>query len=135
VTILARLSPYVRLAHDFHPPPGFALARRRINDHALLYFRQGTGRFVLGGTSLPIAPGTVFLVRPDVVHSFACEPGPVQMLNMHFDLVQRAGCERIRYHRLFEAPNPRKEIETLGSDPRATDYLPASMPVVSTATY
>jgi AraC-like DNA-binding protein len=135
VTILARLSPYVRLAHDFRPPPGFALPRRRINDHALLYFRQGTGRFVLGGTSFAIAPGTVFLVRPDVVHSFACEPGPAQMLNLHFDLVQRAGCERIRYNRLFDAPNPRKEIETLSTDPRAADYLPASMQVVSTATY
>jgi AraC-like DNA-binding protein len=135
MTILARLSPYVRLAHDFHPPPGFTMGRRRINDHALLYFRQGTGRFFIGGTSHVIAPGTVFVVRPDVVHSFTCAPAPVQMLNLHFDLVQRAGCEKIRYSRLFDAPNPRRDLEILSADPHAADYLPARMPVVSTATY
>jgi AraC-like DNA-binding protein len=135
MTILARLSPYVRLAHDYHPPPGFALPRRRINDHALLYFRQGTGCFVIGGVSHAIAPGTVFLVRPDAVHSFTCADSPVQMLNLHFDPVQKSGCEKIRYTRPFAAPNPRRQIETLSTDPHASDYLPARMPVVATASY
>ena len=135
MTILARLSPYVRLAHDFQPPPGFELAPRRINDHALLYFRQGAGRFVIGGVSHVIATGTVFVIRPDVAHSFTCAPCPVQMLNLHFDLVQRAGSEKIRYSRPFDAPNPRRDLEILSTDPHAADYLPARMPVVSTATY
>ena len=60
MTILGRLSPYVRLAHDFHPPGGsHLLPRRRINDHALLYFRQGSGKFVIGGKTHAIAPGIV----------------------------------------------------------------------------
>jgi AraC-like DNA-binding protein len=136
VSILSRLSPYVRLAHDFHPPAGeFALARRRINDHALLYFRQGAGRFVIGGGTHAIAPGTVFVVRPDVPHSFDCTGGPVRMLNLHFDLVQRPGGDKIRFARPFHAKNPRPGLETLSEDPEAADFLPVRMAVVSTATY
>jgi AraC-like DNA-binding protein len=135
VNILARLSPYVRLAHDFQPPSRFALPRRRINDHALLYFRHGRGRFVIGGAAHAIAPGTVFIVRPDVVHSFACEAGLVRMLNLHFDLVQRPGCEKIRFSRKFGTRNPRRNIDMLGADPRAPDFLPARMQVVSPAGY
>jgi AraC-like DNA-binding protein len=133
VNILARLSPYVRLAHDFQPPVDFTLPRRRLNDHALLYFRQGSGRFVIGGTTHVIAPGTVFFVRPDVPHSLTGEGA--RMLNLHFDLVQRPGCEKIPFGRPYHARNPRPGLEALGSDPRAPDFLPARLPVVSTATY
>jgi len=133
VTILDRLSPYVRLAHDYHPAHDFTLARRRINDHALLYFRQGLGRFVIGRATHAITPGTVFVVRPDVPHSIACTGG--RMLNVHFDLVQRPGCEKVRYGRPFNARNPRSNLEILSSDPPAPDYLPAQMSVVSTSTY
>jgi len=135
VNILERLSPYVRLAHDFQCPPRFALPRRRINDHALLYFHQGGGRFLLGGKSHAIAPGAVFFVRPDVLHSFRCAPGPVRMLNLHFDLVQRPGCEKIRFARRLGERNPRRTIETLSVDPRAPDFLPARMQVLSPAGY
>jgi AraC-like DNA-binding protein len=135
VNLLARLSPYVRLAHDYQPPPAFALPRRRINDHALLYFRQGRGRFLIGGRDHVIAPGTVFLVRPDVVHSFTCAPGPVRMLNVHFDLVQRPGCEKIRFSRPMSERNPRGKIETLSADPDAPDFLPERMQVASSVGY
>jgi len=135
VTILARLSPYVRLAHDFHPPAGFALHRRRINDHALLYFRQGSGRFIVAGTVHAIVPGTVFFIRPDVPHSFVCDGGPVRMLNLHFDLVQRPGCEKVTYFRPFQARNPRPGLETLSLDFQAPDYLPTRILVFSKTTY
>jgi AraC-like DNA-binding protein len=121
VNILARLSPYVRLAHDFHVPPNFTLRRRRINDHALLYFERGAGRFTIGGREHAIAPGVVFAIRPDVPHAF--------------DLVQRAGCEKIRFARPFKARNPRPGLEMLSNDPHAADFLPARMAVVSPATY
>jgi len=134
VNILARLSPYVRLAHDFYPPGGrHVLARRRINDHALLYFRQGSGTFGLAGKTHAIAPGTVFVVRPDVPHSFVCEDA--RMLNLHFDLVQRPGCEKIRYSRPFTAKNPRPGLDTLSTAPHAADFLPARLAVVSPTTY
>ena len=133
MAILSRLSPYVRLAHDYHPTQVFSMQRRRINDHALLYFRQGSGRLTLGNTAHLIAPGTVFLVRPDVPHTLSCEGS--RMLNLHFDLVQRPGCEKIRYSRLFTEKNPRPGLEILSTDAKAPDYLPQRMQVVSTSSY
>jgi len=133
MNILARLSPYVRLAHDFHVPPDFTLARRRINDHALLYFERGSGRFCIGAREHTIAPGMVFVIRPDVPHAFTCEGA--RMLNLHFDLVQRPGCEKVRYGRPFKEPNPRPSLEVLSTDPHAADFLPTRMTVVSPTTY
>ena len=136
VNTLSLLSPYVRLAHDYHCRPNFVLPRRRINDHALLYFRQGRGKFIIGGHSYPIAPGSVFVIRPDVLHSFTSAKGePMHMLNLHFDLVQKPGCEKIRFHRRLEDRNPRRNLETLSADPRSPDHLPAHMKILHVAAY
>src|SRR5690348_10396738 len=88
-SVLLRLSPYVRLAHDF-PTPAFTLKPRRINDHALLYFKHGTGTFYHHREQFEIKPGTLFFVGPSVEHAFEGRGDPFYMLNLHVDLVERA---------------------------------------------
>ncbi len=133
---LQQLSPYVRLAHDYRCPPGFAIARRRINDHALLYFKRGHGTFLIGRDSHPVAPGTLFIIRPDIAHSFVgADPHPCHMLNLHFDLIQRSGCEKIHYDRKSGAPNPRRRLELLPLNPKSADCLPIQMKIGHEAAY
>ena len=86
-------SPYVRLVHDYSEIGRQGLkvnAARQINDHALHYFRNGTGEYSLGGKSYRIEPGSVFIVRPEQGYSFILETKPCpHMLNIHFDLVEQ----------------------------------------------
>ena len=127
--ILEKISPYVRLAHDFRCPPNWSLARRRINDHALLYFKAGRGTFQLGQKNYPVGPGTLLFVRPDVAHSMAGSAAAFHMLNLHFDFVQHPGAEKIPYGRAPTAPNPRKKIETVAEKPGSVDFLPVCLQI------
>jgi len=96
-TLLTRLTPFVRLSHDF-PTPAFSLPPRRINDHALLYFKLGGGTFVHGETEFEIQPGSLFLVRPTIEHRFDGRGAPFHMLNMHVDMVERPDSASIDIH-------------------------------------
>lgn len=95
--LLSRLSPFVRLSHDFSTR-AFSLPPRRINDHGLLYFKLGGGTFVHGDDSYDILPGSLFLVRPIVEHRFDARGAPFHMLNMHVDLVERPDSTEIDLH-------------------------------------
>lgn len=133
---LQHISPYVRLAHDYHCPPGWGLPRRQINDHALLYFKRGHGTFLVGRKSYPISPGTLFVIRPDIVHSFVnSDPAPFHMLNLHFDLIERRGCSEIHYARPLGTPNPRRRLEVLSTNPESIDFLPVRMKIDQEAAY
>jgi len=98
--VLNTLSPYVRLAHDFPTLSGFYVHNRKINDHALLYFKSGAGTFTIGKKIYPIEPETVFIIRPNILHSLAnTENRPFYMLNLHFDPVQRPDSTQTPYFR------------------------------------
>ena len=127
--ILRRLSPYVRLAHDF-PTPAFTLSPRKLNDHALLYFKEGRGTFTLRRQTHPIRPGTLFLCRPSIVHGFQGQSAPFHMLNIHFDLVEHPGCEKIHYHVPPRGQLARRRLEIL--DDAA---LPCVLHISTDATY
>jgi AraC-like DNA-binding protein/quercetin dioxygenase-like cupin family protein len=134
--ILQQISPFVRLAHDFHCQPGWELPRRQINDHALLYFKSGAGKFLIGSKSYPISPGTLFVIRPDVVHSFSSSSAePFHMHNLHFDLMERRDSSETNYSRLFGSPNPRRRLEVLSTNPEAVDFLPVRMKIDQEAAY
>ena len=131
---LHELSPYLRLAHIYRPGPGFSLRSRKINDYALLYFKRGSGRFLIGKTSYPISPGVLFVIPPDLVHSFILDEGtPPQMLNLHFDPVQQEGCEKIHFLRSLEAPNPRPNLKRLPAGGAAK--LPLRMEIQNHSAY
>ncbi len=60
-----------------------------LGDHALHYFHEGSGSYELRGETIPIRPGTVFLVRPGEGYYFQLDCGvPVRMYNLHFDLIE-----------------------------------------------
>jgi AraC-like DNA-binding protein len=136
VNTLDQLSPYVRLAHIFRPQAGFSLGARRINDYALLYFKRGEGRFLIGKTFFPIAPGALFVLPPDLVHSFALTgTQPALMLNLHFDPVYQAGCEKIHFSRRPSAANPRRNLKHLPTGGESPVQLPLRMEIHGHATY
>ena len=127
--LLRKLSPYVRLAHDF-PTSAFNLPLRKINDHALLYFKEGHGTFSIRDKVHPIRPGTLFLCRPGVPHSFNGQGAPFYMLNIHFDLIEHKGCEKIHYHVSPRGRLARPNIEVLSED-----TLPSVMHLTLSASY
>ena len=136
MTTLDQLSPYVRLAHIFRAPPGFILPKRKINDYALLYFKRGTGQFLIGRASFPISPGVLFVIPPDIVHTFApANAQPFQMLNLHFDPIWQPGCEKIHFARRPTAPNPRRDLKRLPVTGEASTKLPLRLEIHSPATY
>ena len=60
-----------------------------MGDHALHYFREGSGSYELRGETIPIAPGTVFFVRPGESFRFRLDPKTkARMYNLHFDLLE-----------------------------------------------
>lgn len=127
--LLSRLSPFVRLSHDF-PTPAFDLRPRIINDHAFLYFKHGRGTFLNGRDSYTIAPGTLFLVRPNVEHSFQGRGSPFYMLNMHVDPVERPDSATIHYDQRTKGPMPPPESDIL-----SVDALPVRIAIRRPAVY
>lgn len=131
---LAALSPFLRLAHDFGRPIDFCLAWRRINDHALLFFRSGVGRFIVNDAVYPIQPGALFFIRPnDDLHCFTPKPGSAfYMYNLHFDLVERSDSRSVSYNQPVSGPRRRlPAAEVLTHDPAEPCHLPVhSMPSV-----
>jgi len=127
-SLISRLSPFVRLAHDFPTPAGFELKPRIINDHAFLYFKQGRGTFLNARTSYSIAPGTLFLVRPNVEHSF--QGRGFYMLNMHVDLIERPDSAAIDYQQRRDDPHPPRAQDMLSAE-----ALPVCIAIRRTAVY
>jgi AraC-like DNA-binding protein len=124
---LTSLSPFLRLAHDFRTPVDFQLPWRRINDHALLFFRAGAGRLAVNETAYSIQPGALFFIRPnDDRHCFAPRAGTAfHMYNLHFDLVERADSRSVSYGQ--PAAGPRRRLpasEVLSHDPTSPCHLP-----------
>jgi AraC-like DNA-binding protein len=124
---LSSFSPYLRLAHDFRTPVDFRLPWRRINDHALLFFRSGSGRFAVNDAEFPIQAGSLFLIRPnDDRHSFSTRPGTsFHMYNLHFDLVERADSCSVSYHQ--SAGGSRRRLptgEVLSHEPSSPCHVP-----------
>jgi len=83
-------SPWLRLAHDYPVDESARhFARPCLGDHALHYFHEGRGSYLLRGESFDIRPGAVFLVRPGEAYQFTLDPGArVTMYNLHFDLTE-----------------------------------------------
>ena len=129
IPLLSRLSPYVRICHDYAGNPA-QLKPRIINDHAFLYFKQGSGTFVNGPDRYAIAPNTLFLVRPNCEHSFSTASGPFHMLNMHVDLAERPDSASISY---LQTPRERKAPPV--SDFLSEALLPVCIPIQRTAIY
>lgn len=133
---LDQLSPYVRLAHIFRSCPGFCLSTRKINDHALLYFKNGNGTFSVEERSFRISPGALFVIPPDITHSFAADDvQPFEMLNLHFDPVYQPGCEKIRFERHVTAPNPRRAWKKSFRIDEITSKFPLRMEIHNPVTY
>jgi AraC-like DNA-binding protein len=127
---LSVLSPFLRLAHDFRTPVAFRLPWRRINDHALLFFRSGSGRFTVNGTVYPIQSGTLFVLRPDSdLHCFSPQPGTAfHMYNLHFDLIERPDSRTIGYDQPPAGPRRRLPAgEVLPRDPASPCHLPVRL--------
>ena len=87
----ARLSPYIRFAHHFRTGEQFRIPRRVIYDHLLLYTKEGYCWVGIDDRQYRQAPGTLFFIRPRVLHSFHADNGHDNLLmyNLHFDFVQR----------------------------------------------
>jgi AraC-like DNA-binding protein len=86
---LARLSPFIRLAHHFPAGPDWRIQPRVIFDHLLLYTRDGHGRLTVGEEVHRIGPRTLFVVPPGVLHETTHDPGsPNLMYNLHFDFIE-----------------------------------------------
>mgnify|MGYP000926545131 CR=1 FL=1 len=83
-------SPWLRLAHDYPVDQSARrFARPCLGDHALHYFHEGRGSYLLRNERFDIRPGTVFLVRPGEAYEFTLDPGArVTMYNLHFDLTE-----------------------------------------------
>lgn len=130
-SMLRRLSPFVRLAHDRRTPV-MVLPPRRINDHALLYFKFVTGWFRVEDEKYEVAPHSLFFIRPDVDHEFECAEHPQnRMLNLHFDLVEH---ERRRSLHFSDPPfEPAPPEEQLPDAPRASGGLPSFLGVLAHA--
>jgi AraC-like DNA-binding protein len=88
--LMSRASPYLRIAHVFSPDIGWDLKPRIIFDHLLLYTRQGSGWIGIGKKRYRQEPGTLFLVRPHVLHWQKFDRRvQMVMLNIHFDFVEQ----------------------------------------------
>lgn len=85
-------SPLVRLVHDFRIPETMRrLSDPAIGDHALHYFRSGSGRCLCGGRAVPVRPGRLFIVRPGEGYDMTFDAGSgVEMYNIRFDLEEKA---------------------------------------------
>ncbi len=85
---------------------------------------------------MPIEPGALFIVRPDVAHSFTTNgSAPLHMLNIHFDLIERPDSEKINYGRPFGARNPRRRLEILPDIAVVPGFLPPRMKIDQVAGY
>ncbi len=103
------LSPYIRLAHDFNTGIDMQFGPTRCIDHALHYFKQGKGSYIIDGITYPIFAGSVFLIRPGILFSFRADPGQsFHMFNLHFDLWPQADSK------LFDLP-----YALIGDPPRS----------------
>ena len=132
-SVLSRLSPYVRIAHDF-PTPAFRLKPRWINDHALLYFKHGTGTFFHRGERYPITPGTLFFIGPSVEHAFDGAGQPFHMLNLHVDLIERPDSATIDYNQRPGSHSPPPKRDTF--EPLAKELaLPVCIRIRRQAVY
>ncbi len=83
-------SPWLRLAHDYPVDQSARrFARPCLGDHALHYFHEGRGSYLLRNERFDIRPGAVFLVRPGEAYEFTLAPDArVTMYNLHFDLTE-----------------------------------------------
>jgi AraC-like DNA-binding protein len=128
-SLLSRLSPYVRICHDYVGDP-VELHPRVINDHAFLYYKQGEGNFVNGSDRYTIAPGSLFLIRPNCEHSFKATGSQFHMLNMHVDLVERSDSATVYYLQDPRDPKPPHKADFLSEE-----LLPVCIPIRRTAVY
>ena len=127
---LTTLSPYVRLAHDFHTPRGMEMAPCWINDHALHFFKAGSGSYQIGEETYPIEAGTVFLVPPGLLFSIRAAPGTAfHMLNVHFDLIERADSIALNW------PYPRAGERRQIPAQERMDTLPHQIVIPDTAAF
>jgi len=117
-------SPYVRLVHDYRDPHvGAPYQSPAVPDHALHYFKQGSGWYRNDGQVHAISPGLVVLVRPGTPYEFQFEPDPPpHMLNTHFDLVEMEDS-----HHPFPYPAVQRRIPppAIPADPAVDGYLPS----------
>ena len=95
--VFTRLSPYVRFVHYYRTGEAFRNDRRVIYDHLLLYTKEGYGWVGIERRRYRQAPGTLFFIKPRVLHSFLGDPGPDHLLmyNLHFDFIQQDDCARV----------------------------------------
>ncbi|UVI33009.1 helix-turn-helix transcriptional regulator [Paenibacillus spongiae] len=135
---LSMVSPYIRIAHDFHTADNMRIGPTRIVDHALHYFKEGEGEYMVGTRRMIIRPGSLFLIRPAVTFSFSANPGTrFHMYNLHFDLIEQNDSASVPspYPKQGEpqrSPLPYSLPDDLQM-PAAG--LPSSIPLIETATY
>ena len=81
-------------------------------------------------------PGTIFIIRPDVVHTFPPSTAePFHMLNVHFDLAERPNSRRTVFSRLWTKSSLRRKLEILSEHPRTDSFLPIYRQLNHAATY
>lgn len=131
---LASVSPYIRIAHNFSTK-AFTLPPRLINDHALLYFKEGTGTFTDAGVTYPIERGTLFLCRPRRLHSFEGKGSTFYMLNIHLDMVEHAESEQIHYLYRADGPDAKRPVAAISDKRGDAGYLPTMIPIANPAAY
>jgi AraC family transcriptional regulator of arabinose operon len=131
---LAFVSPFIRIAHDF-VTPAFTLLPRQINDHALLYFKEGGGTYTDSGETYPIRRGTLFLCRPRRLHSFVGKGSPFAMLNIHLDMVEHPDSEQVHYLYRPDDPAAKRRVAIISDKRGDPDYLPVMIPITNPAAY
>ena len=82
---LLSLRPYVREAHEGFRP-AWQLKSRKLFDFLLVHVLEGTGEFIIDGTSHPAGAGDLFWIPPNTLHEMRGDAPGTRLQYIHFDL-------------------------------------------------
>ncbi len=125
-----------RLAHDFPRRPALHCENGGSMTTRCSIFVAGRGTFHLGSSAMPIEPGALFIVRPDVAHSFTTsDSAPASYAQYPFRPNRTRRLGKTNYGRPFGSRNPRRGLEVLTDIPVAPGFLPPRMRSIQIAVY
>ena len=110
-----------RCGHQ-HDDPAAEASARVIGDLELIYFRGGTGRIVLDGSSLVCGSGSLVIIPPYAIHEIrTVADDPHDNYWIHFDVLPIY--ERDRFTRLLVAGGTHLHVEPDGLISRALELI------------
>ncbi|SDX25106.1 AraC family transcriptional regulator [Paenibacillus sp. CF384] len=87
--VIARLSPYVRIAMTHIAPSNWSVSPRQIWDYELLYLQEGHLLVTVEDETYEGIPGDIFLFKPRQRHSIqVLGDAAISQPHVHFDLIE-----------------------------------------------